>query len=112
MGTPRAFRGSCEQVMRSKSINLSVAARAGIPRKFAASCHGSTSSRAIAERTLSDIPFRSSPIGANRKELNLEFRSNEVLADAMGATGFLNLAEVFDRIPQRPGNCGLDPTLK
>jgi hypothetical protein len=51
----------------SKAINeanLSVAVAPGNPANLAASCHGSISSRASAERTLSRIPFLSSPSGA------------------------------------------------
>jgi len=73
---------------------------------LAASCHGSTSSRASAESTLSAIPFRSSPIGANKKVSNSEFRTNEVVADAMGAIGFLGLGDVrgvgFAYLPADP----------
>ena len=50
--------------------NLRVAASPGNLVNFAASCQGSTSNRAKPERTLTSIPFLSSPIGANRKSLN------------------------------------------
>jgi hypothetical protein len=51
-------------------VNLSVAAPPGNRANLAASCQGSTSKRANAERTLIGIPFLSSPTGANRKSLN------------------------------------------
>src|SRR5208282_482768 len=54
--------------------NLSVAVSPGNRAKLAASCQGSTSSRASAERTLSRIPFLFSPIGANRKSSNSDPR--------------------------------------
>ena len=44
--------------------NLWVAAPPGNPDNLAASCHGSISNRARAERTLSSIPLPSSPMGA------------------------------------------------
>ena len=47
--------------------NLWVAASSGSLAKLAASCQGSRSNRASADRTLSNIPFFSVPIGANRK---------------------------------------------
>ncbi len=49
---------------------LSVAVSLGIRAKLAASSQGSRSSRASAEMTLSNIPFLSSPIGANKKSSN------------------------------------------
>ena len=53
-----------------KEVNLSIAVLPGNRARSAASCQGSTSSRANAERTLSSIPFLSSPTGANRKASN------------------------------------------
>ena len=50
--------------------NLAAAVTPGSLANLAASCQGSTSSRASAERTLSRIPFISSPSGANRKSSN------------------------------------------
>jgi len=54
----------------TKEVNLWFAAALGIRANSEASCQGSTSSRANAERTVSVIPFLSSPTGANRKALN------------------------------------------
>jgi hypothetical protein len=57
----------------SKAINeanLAVAVAPGSPANLAASCQGSTSSPASAERTLGRIPFISPPSGANRKSSN------------------------------------------
>ncbi len=54
----------------SNEFSLSVAAGAGRLLKLAASRQGSRSSRASAESTLSNIPFGSSPIAANRNGSN------------------------------------------
>src|ERR1700691_1751080 len=54
--------------------NLRIAASRGNRANSLASCQGSTSDRASAERTLSSIPFLSSPIGANRKLSNSDPR--------------------------------------
>jgi hypothetical protein len=53
-----------------KEVNLSIAVLPGNRARLAASCQGSISSRANAERTLSNMPFLSSPTGANRKASN------------------------------------------
>jgi hypothetical protein len=64
----------CADVLSgSAEINeviLSVAVSFGIRARVAASSQGSRSSRASAEMTLSNIPFLSSPIGANKKSSN------------------------------------------
>ena len=72
----------------SASINEAnrlVAVAAGNPANSAASCQGSMSSRANAERTLSSMPFLSSPIGANRKSSN-SGASGEIEAECVIAT--------------------------
>jgi hypothetical protein len=51
-------------------VILSVAVSLGIRASLAASDQGSRSSRASAEMTLSNIPFLSSPMGANKKSSN------------------------------------------
>jgi hypothetical protein len=51
-------------------VILSSAVCLGIRARLAASSQGSKSSRASAELTLSNIPFLSSPIGANKKSSN------------------------------------------
>jgi hypothetical protein len=61
-------------------VILSVAASFGMRAKLAASSQGSRSSRASAEMTLSNIPFLSSPIGANRKLSNSD-REREAEAE-------------------------------
>jgi hypothetical protein len=62
-----------------KEVILSVAASPGIRARLAASSQGSRSSRANAEMTLSNIPFLSSPIRANRKLSNSDrWREAEV----------------------------------
>jgi hypothetical protein len=64
----------CADVLSgSAEINeviLLVAVSFGIRARLAASSQGSRSSRASAEMTLSNIPFLSSPIGANKKSSN------------------------------------------
>ena len=57
-----------------KHVNICLAACIGIRASSDASRQGSRSSRANAERTLSSIPFFSSPIGANRKASNSDPR--------------------------------------
>lgn len=54
--------------------SLSVAIFAGDSVNLAASCQGSRSDRASVDRTVSGIPFLSSPTGANRKESNSDER--------------------------------------
>lgn len=71
--------------------NLSVAASPGNRASSAASCQGSTSSRASAERTLSSIPFLSSPIGANRKSLNSDPRKEAEAECVISTTEFRRL---------------------
>ena len=63
---PRAPSGSAA----SNDSRRRVADAAGNLANLAASCQGSSSSRASADRTLSNIPLPSSPIGANRKLSN------------------------------------------
>ena len=58
------------QVAAIREANFCVAVTVDNRANVAASCQGSSSSRASAERTLSPIPFLSSPIGAKRKLLN------------------------------------------
>ena len=53
-----------------KEVNLWFAVALGIRANSEASRQGSRSSRASAERTVSIMPFFSSPTGANRKALN------------------------------------------
>lgn len=71
--------------------NLSVAVSLGNCASLAASCQGSTSSRANAERTLSSISFLSSPIGANRKSLNSDPRKEAEAECVISATEFRRL---------------------
>ena len=52
------------------SVNRAAAASLGISARLVASCQGSTLRRANAERTLSPVPFRSSPIDAPRNLSN------------------------------------------
>ena len=52
------------------SVNRAAAASLGIRARLVASCQGSTLRRANAERTLSPVPFRSSPIDAPRNLSN------------------------------------------
>src|SRR6185437_5406237 len=52
------------------SVKRTAAASLGIRARLVASFQGSTSSRASAERTLSPVPFRSSPIDAPRNWSN------------------------------------------
>ena len=52
------------------AFNRTTAAFLGIRARLIASCQGSTLSRANAERTLSPVPFRSSPIDAPRNSSN------------------------------------------
>jgi hypothetical protein len=73
--------------------NLSVAVSPGNRDSLAASCQGSTSSRAIAERTLSSMPFLSSPMGANRKSLNSGPRKEAEAERAIATTEFCRLIE-------------------
>ena len=54
----------------SNEVSLFVAAGAGSLLRLAASNQGSRSSRASADNTLSNMPFRSSPIAANRNGSN------------------------------------------
>jgi hypothetical protein len=63
--------------------SLRVAESPGNRANPAASSHGSMSSRASADRTLNNIPFLSSPIGANRKGSNSE-PPNKDLDEAPG----------------------------
>lgn len=68
-----AVSGCADGLSGSAAINeaiLAVAVSLGMRARLAASNQGSTSNRASAERTLSNIPFLSSPIGANRKSSN------------------------------------------
>ena len=53
-----------------RAVSRVAAASLGIRARLAASCHGSTSNRASAERTLSGVPFRPSPIDAPRNLSN------------------------------------------
>ena len=82
--TTIASGSRCAAVLSgSADINeviLSVAASFGMRAKLAASSQGSKSSRASAEMTLSNIPFLSSPIGANRKSSNSD-RGREAEAE-------------------------------
>jgi hypothetical protein len=71
--------------------NLLVAVSPGNSASLAASCQGSTSSRASAERTLSSIPFLSSPIGANRKSSNSDPRSETEAEPVISTTEFRRL---------------------
>jgi hypothetical protein len=52
------------------AVNRTTAASLGISARLVASCHGSTLSRASAERTLRPVPSRSPPIGAQRNSSN------------------------------------------
>lgn len=67
--------------------NRCVAVSPGNAANLAASCQGSMSSRASAERTLSNIPFLSSPIGANRKSSNSGPRREAEAEYAISTTG-------------------------
>src|SRR5271156_6387894 len=65
-GTVSCERGSEDSSEESRSV----AAAAGNLLRLAASRQGSRSSRASADSTLSNIPFRSSPTSANRNGSN------------------------------------------
>ena len=52
----------------------------GIRARLVAPCQGSTSSRANAERTMSPVPFRSSPIDAPRDSSNSDPMSGDSAA--------------------------------
>jgi hypothetical protein len=67
----------------SSEDSRSVAAAAGNLLRLAASRQGSRSSRASADTTLSNIPFRSSPIAAKRNESNAVSRKKGEVAVAM-----------------------------
>jgi hypothetical protein len=69
--------------------NLAIAASRGNRVNSSASCQGSTSSRASAERTLSSMPFLSSPIGANRKLSNSEPRGESEVVRVIPTTEFI-----------------------
>ena len=71
-----------------KNVNLSLAVCCGIRASSAASRQGSRSSRASADRTLSSIPFFSSPICAKRKA------SNSDLADKTVAEFFMPITKL------------------
>jgi hypothetical protein len=58
----------------NNEVSRSFAFTLGNRARLAASCQGSTSNRAKAERTLSFIPFRSSSTGAKRKASNSDPR--------------------------------------
>ena len=64
--TPAGSSGSSS----INAVNRRTAAALGIRARLAASCQGSTWSRASAERTLSPVPFRSSPTDAQRNSSN------------------------------------------
>jgi len=70
-----------------KDVNLCLAVCFGIRASSAASRQGSRSSRASAERTLSSIPFFSSPIGANRNASNSDPRDKTVAECFISTTG-------------------------
>jgi hypothetical protein len=80
--------------------NLWVAAPPGSSDYLAASCHGSISNRARAERTLSTIPLPSSTMGANRK-LSNSGPSCENLAIA--STELHYIVSIEDRPAMRSG---------
>jgi hypothetical protein len=71
-----------------KDVTRRFAAVFGIRARSAASRQGSMSSRAKAERTLSSIPFFSSPIGANRNASNSDPRVNFFEGCVISTTGF------------------------
>ncbi len=86
-------RGSEHDAGRSgkvliSAVILSIADSPGKSANLEASCHGSRSARANPERTLSDMPFVSSPIGANRKALNSESSTGTGRGRFIPATGF------------------------
>src|SRR5487761_200647 len=56
-------------------VKFFVAVSLGSSLRRAASSQGSTPDRASAESVVRTMPFSSSPIGANRKSLNVEVRS-------------------------------------
>ena len=56
-------------------VNRCVAVSRGSWLRRAASSQGSTPDRASADNVVRTMPFSSSPIGANRKSLNAEVRS-------------------------------------
>ena len=63
--------------------NLWIASACGRRANSSAACQGSTSKRASAERTLTSIPFLSSPIGANRKLSNSDPRGTSEVQRVM-----------------------------
>ena len=71
-----------------KDVNLWFAAFLGIRVNSAASCQGSTSDRANAERTLSTMPFFSSSTGAKTKATNSDPSWAEATGSLMSITGF------------------------
>ena len=82
--------------------NLWVAVPSGSPDNLAASCHGSISNRARAERTLSTIPLTSSPMGANRKLSN-----SAPSCENLDVIAFTELHCLYrrHRPATRPGHC-------
>ena len=80
-----------------KDVNLSSAAWLGICASSAASSQGSRPKRARAERTLSSIPFFSSPMGAKRKASNSDAPDQTVAECFISTTGLPRL-----RRPHRP----------
>jgi hypothetical protein len=71
-----------------KEANLWVAVFPANRANLAASCQGSTSIRASAERTLSGVPFFSSPIGAKRKASNSDLGRKIDAERVISATEF------------------------
>jgi hypothetical protein len=57
------------------AANLAAADSPDKSANFAASCQGSTPDRANPDRTLTRMPFLSSPIDANKKALNSSLRT-------------------------------------
>ena len=74
-----------------KDVTRRFAAAFGIRASSAASRQGSISSRANAERTLSSIPFFSSPIGAIRNASNSDPRVNFFKGCVISTTGYPRL---------------------
>jgi len=74
-----------------KAANFREAVSAGNRAKLAASCQGSTSSRASAERTLTVIPLLSSLIGANKKPSNSDGRGETEAVRVISTTKFCRL---------------------
>jgi hypothetical protein len=111
-----AESGCADGLSGSAAINeaiLSVAVSLGIRVRLAASSQGSTSNLASAERTLRNIPFLSSPIGANRKSSNSDVGRATEAERVISITEFFLLLSTAQGRQRSKGRWGIDhnPTL-